>query len=132
MAKLMQAVSTYGPKLELEPTAQLDEVAAWMAMRTGINKSEVMAMIQEVSEAILHFNGRGIPVKLPGVGTFTPSVDRHGTLRINTRPDVVLKKGINRPDGFTGSMRNKNRIGLDNAGFKALWDVDHPTDPLEI
>jgi len=50
MAKIVQAVNQYGPRLELKPTAQLDKLAEWMAMRTGVNKSEVMSVYQESSE----------------------------------------------------------------------------------
>jgi nucleoid DNA-binding protein len=132
MATLLNAFRAYGPKLDLGPTAQLDELVDWMASRTGINKSEVMMMFQEMSEMILTFNLRGISVKLPGVGTFAPSVDRHGTIKNNFRSDAALKKGSNAPDAYKGEIVNRERIGLDDAGYKALWDPDHPGDPLEV
>ena len=132
MARIVQAVNAYGPKVELNPTAQLKQVADWMAMRTGLNKSEVLMVLQEMNEAILYFNTQGIPMKLPGVGTFTPSVDRAGAFNVNFRADTGLKKGINAPDAYTGRVANKDRIGLDNAGYKALWDPEHPQDPLDV
>lgn len=132
MARIMQAVRDYGPKVKVNPTAQLEQVADWMAMRTGLNKSEVMMVLQEANEAILYFNSQGTPVKLPGVGTFTPSISREGTFKINLRTDMGLKKRLNAPDAYTGTLLNKNRIGLDNAGYKELWDADHPDDPLDV
>jgi len=132
MARIVQAVSAYGPKLELNATAQLEQVADWMAMRTGLNKSEVQMVLQEMNEAILYFNNQGTPVKLPGVGTFSPSISREGKFKINLRADAGLKKSINAPDAYTGRMANKSRIGLDNAGYKELWDADHPDDPLDV
>ena len=132
MARIMQAVRDYGPKVELNPTAQLKQVADWMAMRTGLNKSEVQMVLQEANEAILYFNAQGTPVKLPGVGTFTPSVSREGTFKINFRADAELKKRINAGDAYSGQITNKNRIGLDNAGYKELWDADHADDPLDV
>jgi hypothetical protein len=45
---------------------------------------------------------------------------------------VALKNGVNAPDAYKGEMRNKNRIGLDNAGSKELWDTDPPDDSLEV
>ncbi len=128
----MRAVRDYGPKVDLNPTAQLGQVADWMAMRTGLNKSEVMMVLQETNDAVLYFNSQGTPIKLPGVGTFTPSVDREGTFKINFRADMDLKKRINAGGAYTGTVLNKNRIGLDNAGYKELWDADHADDPLEI
>ena len=118
MARIVQAVRAYGPKPELNPTAQLDQVADWMAMRTRLTKSEVQMVSQEANEAILHLNSQGTPVKLPGVGTFTPSVNGEGTFKINFRADTNLKKRINAPDAYTGRVDNKGRIGLDNAGYK--------------
>jgi hypothetical protein len=103
-----------------------------MAMRTGLNKSEVMMVLQETNEAILYFSSQGTPVKLPGVGTFTPSVDRGGTFKINSRADMDLKKRINADDAYAGTVLNKNRIGLSNAGYKELWDADHADDLLEV
>ena len=70
--------------------------------------------------------------KLNGVGTFTPSIDRSGTLNINVRPDVALKSGINNHGGYRGTVLNKNRAGLSNAELKELWDAEHPDDPLNI
>jgi len=132
MAIIMQAVNIYGPKLELRPTAKLDQVADWMAMRTGLNKSEVMMVLQELSEATLYFNNQGTPVKLVGVGIFTPSINREGELKINFRADRALKVGINAPGVYIGEVRNKDRIDLDNAGYKELWDAENPDDPLEV
>jgi len=132
MAKLLQAIQALRPKLELHKTAQLEAVAKWMAMRTGLNKSEVMMVLQEQNEVILFFNNQGIPVKFPGVGIFTPNISREGEYRVNFRTDVALKKGINQTDAFTGVIVNPDRIGLDDLGYKDLWDAEHPEDPLEI
>src|SRR6266542_3888888 len=97
MSNILQAVGQYGPKLELKPTAQLETLSKWMAMRTGLNKSEVMMVFQESSEAILYFCKSGQPVKIEGVGTFTPSINREGEVLINFRADMALKNGINGP-----------------------------------
>lgn len=132
MATLLQAVNQLGPKLELKPTAQLEKVAEWMAMRTGANKSEVMMVFQETSEAILWFCKDGQPVKLPGVGTFTPSIDRHGELLINFRADMALKNGINMPSGYSGVIANSERVAWTNQQYKEAWDEAHPDDPLVI
>ena len=132
MAHLLQAIQTYGPKLALNQTAQLNEVADWMAMRTGANKSEALLMLQEFNEAIIYFNRQGTPLKLPGIGIFSPSVDRDGALRINLRADNELKNGLNAPGAYVGKMLNKANAGLDNQAYKDLWDADHPDVPLAL
>ncbi len=132
MATILQAVIQYGPRLTLQPTTSIEGVAAWVSMRTSINKSEVAMVLSEVSEAILFYNRMGSPVKLNGVGTFSPSVDRSGTLSISLRPDMALKKGINSYGEYRGVMQNKSNAGLSNSALKELWDADHPDDPLLI
>lgn len=132
MANLLQAVNKYGPKLELKTTAQLEKVAEWMTMRTGLNKSEVMMVLQEMSEAILNFNKDGTPVKLPGIGTFTPSIDKQGVISVSLRADTALKNGLNAPGAFSGGIANKANIGVTNEKLKELWDADHPDDPLNV
>ena len=132
MATLLQAIQAYGPKLTLNQTAGLDKIVEWMSSRTGLNKSEVMMVLQELSEGILFFNRQGTPVKLPGVGTFTPSINRKGTYKVNFRADQALKKGMNAPGAYDGRMQNRGNIGLSNEELKALWDADHPDDPLQF
>jgi len=132
MAHILQAVNQYGPKLDLQKTTALEDVGNWVSMRTSLNKSEVMMVLSEISEAILFYNLMGSPVKLNGVGIFAPSIDRSGTLNINVRLDVALKSGINNHGGYRGAIVNKSRAGLSNAELKELWDADHPEDPLVI
>jgi len=132
MAKLIQAVRLYGPKVKRNNTVQLDQLAGWVAMRTSLNKSEVAMTLAELNEAILYFNCQGTPVKLPGLGIFAPSVDRNGHFRIHVRTDQALVNGINNPQVFTGTIDNRSGIGLTNEELKTLWDADHPDDPLEL
>ncbi len=132
MAYLIQAMQAYGPKIELNETVQLNEVAKWMAMRTGLNKSEVMLVLQELNEAIIYFNCQGTPLKLPGIGIFSPSINREGTLKVNLRTDNELRNGVNNAGAYVGRVLNKSAIGLTNEEYKDLWDADHPDDPLEL
>lgn len=132
MAQLLQAINRYGPRLDLNKTAQLDQIVDWMASRTGLNKSEVMMVLQELNEAILFFNGAGTPVKLPGVGTFTPSISRDGQFRVKFRADQALKNGLNAANAYHGRMVNKANIGISNEDLKAAWDADNPDDLLEL
>jgi hypothetical protein len=132
MANLLQAVNQYGPKIDLQRTAQLGDLAEFTAMRTGLNKSEVMMSLQEESEAILFFCRDGKPVKLPGIGTFTPGIGRDGTFSINFRADMDLKNGMNTPNTFKGVIANLANAGITNEKLKELWDADHPDDLLTI
>jgi len=125
MAKLLQAVTQFGPKLELQPTAQLDKLSEWMAMRTGLNKSEAMMVFQESSEAILNFCKDGKPVKIPGVGTFTPSLDRNGEVSIGHGFEEWHERcgGLQRRDHQQGPHR------LDERGIQGRLGRRTPRRP---
>ena len=132
MANILDAIRACGPRLKLSPTVRIDRLAKWIAMRTGANKGDVLRMSQEFTEAIHYFNSQGMPVKLEGIGIFMPSIDRKGNIKINFRPDSALKKIIKDPADYVGIIQNKSNIGLDNEGYKELWDELYPDNPLDI
>jgi hypothetical protein len=101
-------------------------------LERNLNESQVMMVLDELKAAVLFFNGMGSPVKLPGLGWFSPSIKRDGKYCINLRVDKELKKGINAEDAFYGEVINHTHIGLDNETYKSLWDEEHPDNPLEI
>jgi hypothetical protein len=129
MARLVTAVAKYGPKVARKPTAQLPEVSRWIARGTGLTDGQVSLALKELRDAILYFNASGSPVKLDGIGIFGVSVDRNGRRNITFYADQSLRRGAATSDL---TIRNHANIGLDNAGYKALWDADHPDDPLDI
>jgi hypothetical protein len=132
MAKLIEAFTKFGPKIKLNSLLPERDLAEWIAMRTGKTSGEVALMLDELKAAVIYFSRRGTPVKLPGLGLFSPSISRDGKYRINVRIDSALRKGINAEDAFNGRIINRGNIGLDNETFKAMWDEAHPEDPLEL
>jgi hypothetical protein len=132
VATFIEAVRKYGPRLNLSSTIPLPKLARWISTRTSLNESEVMMVLIELKEAILHFNGLGIPVKLPGLGRFRPSISVDGEYRIHLRLDSELRESINQRDAYTGRVENRGNIGLTREEFKAIWDAEHPDDPLEL
>jgi hypothetical protein len=132
MAKLIEAMREYSPKTDLNPTLSMDQLTEFMTMRTGLTTGQMLMVLHELQDAICYFNCQGTPVKLPGLGRFAPSIDRYGSFRINVLIDKELRKMINKPGRYSGRLINEQNIGLDDAGYKVLWDADHPDDPLEL
>ena len=132
MANFIAAFRKFGPRVKLNPTVPKKQLSAWIAMRTNLNESQVMMVLDELKAAVLFFNGMGSPVKLPGLGWFAPTIKRDGKLKINLRADKDLRKGINADDAFYGEVINRANIGLDDETYKTLWDAEHPEDPLEV
>ena len=132
MAKILEAVRDYGPDVKLNTTVSLREICHFISMRTSTTNGQVQMMLSELNEAIAYFNNQGTPVNLPGIGRFAPSIDRHGNFRVNMNVDKSLINQMNSPGVYTGKVENKQNIGLNNEGYKQIWDTDHPDNPLEI
>jgi hypothetical protein len=58
----------------------------------------------------------------------------NGKLKVNFRADTALRNGINAPGAFSGHRCAPKTAWAwtTHAGYKALWDADHPDDPLEV
>jgi nucleoid DNA-binding protein len=132
MARLIQAVQKYGPKVERVPTATTALLARHLAGRTGLHQTQVNIVLDELLEAILHYNSIGMPVKLNGIGTFGVSVDRHGRRRVTFLSSGPIRRGLNSELTQDLVIRNSANIGISNEALKELWDAEHPEDPLEM
>jgi hypothetical protein len=132
MARLVQAVAKYGPRVIRDSTVELDALARWMAHGTNISAGQITMLLMELHDAIVTFNAGGQAVKLPGLGTFGTSVDRHGRLAVTFYTDPQLRRKLNARGTGGLVIQNRRNIGLDDAGYKALWDAEHPDDPVEL
>ena len=106
MARLLQAISRYGPRVARKETAQLDEVAQVVARGTGLTDSQVTAVLMELHKAILTLNRRGRAVKLPGIGIIGVSITRDGRRHVSFSADPALKGGLNDRAARTLPVKN--------------------------
>ena len=128
MAKLIQAVSTYGPRVEVSRTMQTREIAEYMAARTSLNRGEIEGTLREFHEALIFFAKQGQAVKLEGLGIFTPSINLEGTLDVGFRLDTGIDGALNAPGTFTGTILNRENVGKTSAELKEKWNAAHPDD----
>jgi hypothetical protein len=134
MAKLIQAIQKFGPKLRLNNMVSQNDLAEWIAMRTGQTPGEVALMLLELAAAVLYFNRRGTPVKLTGLGVFAPSISRDGKYRIKVRtaprwskastPTLLSTGGCSTatPSGWTMTV---SRSGGMRAIPTTRWNSNH-------
>lgn len=126
VATKIEAINAFRPKLTLNPTAKLDQLVDFIAMRTGANKGTVQLVLAELHDAIAFFNLQGTPVKIEGLGTYTPSIDLDGKLDSAHRADADLIKALNAGGAYKGSIANRENIGKTADDLAALWNAAHP------
>jgi hypothetical protein len=130
MASLITALNHYRPMIDYQKTADWEKVAEYIAMRTGLNRSEIIMVLTELHDTILFYNGQGQGVKLEGLGTYLPNINYQGEFDVAYRIDPGLKRALN-AGNFSGRIRNKEHIGKTSGEIAALWNREHPDDPVE-
>jgi hypothetical protein len=125
---MIKAIASYGPRVELQRTIQTRQLAGYIQGRTSLNRGEVENVLSELNEAIIFFARQGAPVKLGGVGIFTPSVNLGGALGIGFRLDNDIDSMLNVDTLFTGVIKNRENVGKSPDELKAMWNEEHPDD----
>lgn len=129
MTSRIKAINALRPKLELEPTVQTDGLVDYIAGRTGLDKGEIVHVLLELHDAIVFFGRRGYGVKLEGLGTYLPSMRLDGTLDVQHRLDWGLRRDLNQRT-YAGEVVNREQIGKTADELVALWNAEHPDDPV--
>ncbi len=132
MANKIRAISAYRPKIKLGKRAEMNDLVEFIARSTGLNESGVRQVLLELRDAVIFFNRRGQPVKLEGLGTYTPTVGLDGVFDVGYRADSALKNGLNEPGSFRGEIENRENIGKSSDDLIALWNQAHPDDPVAV
>ena len=106
MAKLIQAVGLYGPRVTVARTVQTRQIAEYIASRTSLNRSEIEGVLRD------------------------PIIDLGGVLDVGFRLDTSIDGALNAPGAFTGEVTNRENVGKSSADLKQLWNTDHPDDQI--
>lgn len=131
MANRIKAINAYRPRIDLGKRIGMHDLVIYIADRTGLNEGEIQQVLLEMRDAVAFFTLRGQPVKLDGLGTYTPTIDLQGTFGIGHRADTSLKNRLNTPGAFQGTILNRENIGKTSAELINRWNAEHPNDPVE-
>jgi hypothetical protein len=121
MASKIKAINAYMPRIDLGRRVEIDELVDLIAARTGLNEGDVRQVMLEMRDAVIFYNKQGRPVKLEGLGTYTPVIQLDGE----------IKKQLNVPGEFNGEIENRDNIGKSSDELVTMWNEDHPDDPVE-
>ena len=64
-------------------------------------------MLLELRDAVVFFNLRAQPVKLEGLGAYTPTVKLDGNFGVGRRADLAIKRKLNIPGEFKGDIEHR-------------------------
>ena len=131
MAKLIQAISALGPRIKLDRRASMNELVALIAGRTGLNRGDILQVVNELREAVVFFSLAGRSVKIEGLASYSPKVNLQGHYALVHRQDPTIKNDLNKPKAFEGNIVNRDMMGKTSADVTARWNEEHPDDLIE-
>jgi hypothetical protein len=127
MAKLIQAFSAYGPKIDLMDAADPNRFMELLTQRTTLSTGVVKNVQESEVETLTGLLKEGRPVHT-GVAIFTPTIDAQGNLSVSVRVDKRITSALNVPGAFTGRINNSGNIGTKNTPItRSNWD-QHPNN----
>jgi hypothetical protein len=131
VAKRIQAIAAYRPRIDLGETVTEKELSAYVARGTALNAGEIQNVLTELHEALIFFARRGSPVKISGLGIFLPSIQMDGRFRLGLRIERSLTRDLNVEGTQSMTVNRSTNIGMTSDDLVALWDAEHPDDPVE-
>ncbi len=125
----MNAVQAYSPRIKLMKPVQMNDIANFIAGRSGRVKGSIKDVLSELHETFMHYLCIGKPVKLEEVGIFRPVMANDGTIRISFLPDPTLISKMNKK-GVDAKIKCQDMIGTTSEEKIVRWNKEHPDDPV--
>ena len=129
MARKIQAVTAYRPRIRLSDPANVDRYVQLVTQRTTLSPGVVKNVQESEVETLIGLLLEGRPVHT-GIAIFTPSIDLDGDVEIKVKLDQRLLNAVNANGAFNGKIINPENVGKTADDLVALWNADHPEDPV--
>ena len=129
MAKMIQAVNAYRPRIDQEKAASAERFMELITQRTTLSPGVVKNVQESEIETLIGLLREGRPVHT-GTAIYTPNIDVDGKIDIKVRVDARLVAALNAANGFEGTLINAENIGKSSDELAALWNAEHPDDPV--
>jgi len=130
MAKKIEAVKAYCPRLDLYKAADSERFMQLITQRTTLSPGVVRNVQESEIETLIGLLLEARPVHT-GIGIYTPSIGLDGALEIKVRVDLRLLRALNSADAFRGRIINAANIGKSVDDLVALWNADHLDNLIE-
>ena len=128
MAKKIQAYTEFGPRLEPATPLSGDELIEQITEGSNESMSSVLAVLSALDSATEQALKAGRIVQMPNGTHYRPIGKQDGTIKIKVRVNPFVIRDVN--DNYRGEWRNAENIGKSTDELVALWNEEHPEDPV--
>jgi hypothetical protein len=130
MASRIQAIYKYSPHLKQARRVATQDLVDLIVQRTDASESAVCRVLLDLRDALVYFMRQGHSVTIEGLGTYTPTIGLNGRIHIGHRADRTLKRQVRPLENFLGEIIHRENIGRSGDELVALWNAEHPEDPV--
>jgi len=132
MAEEVKAIRAYTPRVVQGNMVEIEDVADYIEGRSSLNGGAVVNTLWELRKALTVFALSGRPVRLKGLGIFSPRMDKDGVVGLNFRLDPWLKSELNVKGKFKGEVVNRDMLGKSAVEMIERWNEEYPDDKINV
>jgi hypothetical protein len=132
MARAIQAVTRYRPRLIASRTIGLDVLAESLSCSSIVSADLARLVLADLRRATVLALQFGQAVMLPGIGRIALELRTNGTIGPIMRFDPAFQRDVANLDEYVGAIVNRESIGLTAAEMVARWNEEHPDDPVMV
>ncbi len=129
MAKKIQAITAYRPRIDMGATADTRRFFNLVTQRTTLCSGVVMNVQESEVEALIGLLSDGRSVRT-GVAIYTPYIRLDGRVRVRVRVDQRILSALNAPGVLNGRLINAENVGKTADDLAQQWNEAHPGDPI--
>ncbi len=129
MAKKIQAIATYRPRIDMGMAADPDRFLNLVTQRTTLSRGVVKNVQESEVETLVGLLAEGRSVRT-GVATYIPSLSLDGSVHIQVRVDRRILTALNAPGALRGKLINAENVGKTATDLVQQWNEAHPGDPV--
>lgn len=129
MAKKIQAIQAYRPRIDLGDAAKIDRFLELTTLRTTLSSGVVKNVQESEVETLIGLLLDGRPVHT-GIAIYTPSIDLNGDFEVKVKVDKRILRALNGDGAFRGKLINAENVGLTSDQLVEIWDAHHPGDQV--
>jgi len=129
MAKKIQAITAYRPRIDMGATADTRRFFNLVTQRTTLSAGVVMNVQESEVEALSGLLAEGRSGRT-GIATYTPTIRMDGRVRVRVRVDRRILAALNAPGALNGKLINAENVGKTAEELAQQWNAAHPDDPV--
>lgn len=130
MATRIQAINAYRPRIIHSDTAGEERYMELVSQRTTLSPGVIKNVQESRRETLIGLLLDGRRVRTGGA-TYYLSIDLEGKFSVKVKPDARITRVANQKRAFRGRIANVENIGKTSDELVAMWDTNHPDDPVE-